>query len=209
MGSERRRDARGDEHDRTDDTNRTMTAASVHNNVTKKKEVRFDCSVVWEEEDRRTAHGFQLRREQKKRKQMEDRNRQNKIEATVHIMHQQRRSTRLVALAHQDTNVHGLLGIILNNLNVPEDDAIAMRLTTFRNMPLNSIRLNGDIEALIIALYGTSAFFDTFRTYLPSTVVTSSEDDDGSPRSQRRRRRNRSWRQTEENVNKRQRRENL
>jgi hypothetical protein len=184
----------------------------MHNIVSKNtyKVVQFDSSVDWEEEHLRTERGFQSRRERKERKQMEDRNRQNKIDATVDIIHQQQRSTSLVALARRARTVHSLLGIILDLFGVHENNDIATRLATFRNMPLNNIHdsLNEETEGIIIALFGVTAFFNTFRAYLPSTVVTSSEDDDDSPRSRRRRRRQRSWRQTEENVNKRQRREN-
>ena len=184
-------------------------AATVHNNAT--KVVRFDGSVDWEEEDRRTARGFQLRRERKERKWTAYCNRQNKIEATVDIIHQPRRSTSLVALARRERRVRGVLKIILSEF-VPEDDDIATRLTAFRNMSLNSIldSLSEYTECFILALFSFPAFFNTFRAYFPSIVVTtSSSDDDDSPRSRRRRRRQR-WRQSGENVvNKRQRRQNL
>lgn len=94
--------------DEKGDENRVMAALTVHNKVTKNiyKVVRFDCSVDWEEERRRTARGFQLRRERKERKQTGDHNRENKIEATVDIiMHQQRRSKSLVTLARRDRHV--------------------------------------------------------------------------------------------------------
>ena len=147
-----------------------MNAANATGNIY--KVVRFDCSVDWEEEDRRTAHGFQSRRDRKERKQMEERNRDNKIEAVVGIIHDRRLSGSLVALARGDTS-SPLLAAILNRFHVPANEDIATRLAAFRNMPFNTIHdnRNADVEGIILALYGMTAFFMVRREKMNHTCV--------------------------------------
>jgi hypothetical protein len=81
------------------------TTASTAKNI--HKMVRFDSSVDWEEEDCRTARGFESRRERKESKEMAHRNRQARVRAIVEIVYQQRRSASLVALAQRNRPVPG------------------------------------------------------------------------------------------------------
>jgi hypothetical protein len=177
----------------------------------KNKAVQFDSSVDWEEEDRRTARGGQLRREKKERKQMEHRNRQERINAVVEILHDERYSTSLVALANENDEVRDTLVLIVNRFNVlQESNDISLRLEAFRNLEMSTIteRLDGAVVLAgnLILLAQVTPFYEAFHRLLPATIVSSSSSEDD--RSPARRDRRRGWKQTGENVAKRQRRQN-
>jgi hypothetical protein len=193
--------------DNTNNNMTTSTTSSTAKNIY--KVVRFDSSVDWEEEDRRTARGFESRRERKESKEMAYRNRQDRVRAVVEIVYQQQRSTSLVALAQLNRPVRRLLEAFLDYFVDENDDDIATRLGGFRNLPLTDIRdkQTKATDAVVFALLAIDEFFNTFRAYIPATVLSSSEHDD-SPRSRRRRTRRRELRQGQ-NANKRLRRHRL
>ena len=174
------------------------TTASTAKNIY--KVIRFDSSVDWDEEDRRTARGFGSRRERKQSKEMADRNRQARVRAVVEIVYQQRRSTSLVALAQHNRHVRHMLEAFLDYFVDENDDDIAARLGSLHNLPWNDIRNSQSkaTDAVVLALLAIDEFFNTFRAYTPATVFHRD-----SPRSRRRRTRQRALRQGQENANKR------
>ena len=148
------------------------------------KIVRFDGAVDWEEEDRRAARGFKSRRKRKESKEMADRNHQARVRAVVEILYQHGHSTSLVALAQHSRPVQRMLDAFLDYFIDENDDDLVTRLKAFRNLPLNDIRdrQTEATDAIVFALLAIDGFFNTFRAYIPATVLSSSEDDD-SPRS--------------------------
>jgi hypothetical protein len=176
-----------------------LTTASTAKNIY--KVVRFDSSVDWKEEDCRTARGFDSRRERKESKEMADRNLQARVSAVVEILYEQCFSTSLIALARGDRPVRRQLNAFLDFFIEKNDDNIATRLGSFRNLPFNNIsdRQTKTTHAIVSVLLAIDEFFNTFRAYIPATVLSSSD----SPRSRRSRTRVRELRQNKENANKR------
>ena len=174
------------------------TAKSIY------KVVRFDSSVDWKEEDCRTARGFDSRRERKESKKTAYRNLQARFGAVVEILYKPRLSTSLVTLALGNIRVHGLLDLFLDDFIEQNRDDIATRLGSFRNLQFNTIsgRQTGVTDGVVSVLLAIAEFSNTFRAYLPATVLSFAEDDD-SPRSRRSRTRSRTLRQGQENANKR------
>jgi hypothetical protein len=177
-----------------------LTTSSTAKNIC--KVVRFDSSVDWKEEDCRTARGFDSRRERKDSKEMANRNLQARVSAVVEILYEQCFSTSLIALARGDRPVRRQLNAFLDFFIEKNDDNIATRLGSFRNLPFNNIsdRQTKTTHAILSVLLAIDEFFNTFRAYIPTTF---------KPRSRRRRTRIRELRQGRENANKRLRRHSI
>lgn len=158
------------------------------------KKVRF-AGVDWEEEGRRTARGVESRRERKECREisrMTDKNRQKRVEAVLEkVLHHGGRAASLCALSRGVKKVRVQLNLFLDDF-VGEDEDLAQRLTDFHAIPLSNIHQNmtEELENILYTLSSNGSFFNTFRAYIPSTVVSSSDEDD-SPTSKNRRQRKR------------------
>ena len=152
------------------------------------KTVRFDRSIDWEAEKRRTTRGFKSRRERKELKAMADRNSQARSQAVLEILHFKSRLDRLVPLSNQNDSVRTVVNTILNEFNVASDDNICTRLTAFREISWDDVRERRTdfAKSQALSMIYIPAFYDEFRRYIPASVIISSsegESDDGHDRN--------------------------
>jgi hypothetical protein len=113
------------------------------------KRVHFG-SINWEEEDQRTARGVELRREREELTNMADRNRDNRIQATLEIIRDPRCAASLIRFCNGN-RFKTLLNLFLDNYVAPNERMTGM--TAFRRLPQNrTANLTQETENLLLFL---------------------------------------------------------
>jgi hypothetical protein len=157
----------------------TEMASILHRN---NKSIRFDAALNWEDEDRRTAHGVEVRRERKQRKKQRKMFRAQEIQR-VHAASTILRETgkvQAVFAVWRNVVIRSQLTLFLSEAGVPGDIyTLDQQMTAFQD-PKRVFRrrdLNGNALAYLKIITSLPEFM---LEYFPASIISSSSSEESS-----------------------------
>jgi hypothetical protein len=159
---------------------RSPTTLHRKNKIQNKKSIRFDAALNWEDEDRRIAHGVEVRRERQQREKQRKMVRAEEARRVLEVVDILRERGRLQAVVAVCNNffIRTLLSYFLSEVDLQGDlNTLDQRLDAFQGP--NRVIMYRDLNETALEFLGALFVVEAFvREFFPASIVSSESEPD-------------------------------
>jgi hypothetical protein len=159
---------------------RSPTTLHRKNKIQNKKSIRFDAALNWEDEDRRIAHGVEVRRERQQREKQRKMVRAEEARRVLEVVDILRERGRLQAVVAVCNNsfIRTLLSYFLSEVDLQGDlNTLDQRLDAFQDP--NRVIMYRDLNETALEFLGALFVVEAFvREFFPASIVSSESEPD-------------------------------